>query len=202
MKQYAAVWKKYNWDKKRAHYYRLINRLQKINILVTYAGNGLVSCVNILTRCEYKTLCWFHINTWWRVLLLEKLSHVLKALTHVRWSHHTCFLIPSAPSIHSHKTLNRGQLSQHPVSTAPLWTRKRIQEHTDRPKLRRQRYNVSSVVSCVVFHRRRLQRGSWAGDDINGTNIMEKIFPVSSVFLILSPAKKVWNWRTEISVQQ
>lgn len=43
--------------------YRFINRLQMINILVTHAGNGLVSCVNILTRCEYKTLCWFHINT-------------------------------------------------------------------------------------------------------------------------------------------
>lgn len=48
---------------KKEHNYRLINRLQMINILVTHAGNGLESCVNILARCEYKTLCWLYINT-------------------------------------------------------------------------------------------------------------------------------------------
>jgi len=66
-----------------------------INILVTYRGNGLVSCVNTLTRCEHKRLCWFHINTWWRILSLEKPSPVLKA------SVNTCLLRPPHMLPHS-----------------------------------------------------------------------------------------------------
>jgi len=68
-----------------------------------------------------------------------------------------------ASSFHLHQVftlikLNWGHLSQHPVSTVPLWRWKWIQKHTDRPKLKAKRYSVSSVVFSVLSHRRELQR--------------------------------------------